>query len=179
MRCKILIPLLFICSFSSVSATTLLAPFPAIGVSSLNMDLRYNLIQKDQFELFTDLGLNVDWSVFPAYAVPSSSLDIGINGSFYFNKNFSGFNIRLGTALSFNISPFFYKDDFYEMDYLLASNTDLILDYRIKLNDNFSFEPYIGGRVSFFGSLSSYSGVKPFISLLSGVSFSFSLDRLH
>ncbi len=56
--------------------------------------------------------------------------------------------------------------------FLLASTTDLTLNYRFRLNNKCFLEPFIGGRLLFFGSLTEFNGIKPYISLVTGISFS-------
>ncbi len=116
MKQKILI-LLFFISLSSISAASLYAPFPSIGVAEVNLDLRYHLIQKNKFELYTNVGVDIDWSLIPPVAVPSFSANVGITGSMFFPDNFYGFNLSLGTMVSFYMNPFFYRSEFYEMDF--------------------------------------------------------------
>lgn len=172
MRLKVIIIGIFISTLSSISAASLIAPFPSIGVSEIDVELRYYLIQKSRIELYCNTGINLDWSIIPLIAAPGLALNVGINGSFFFKDNFNGFNLRLATGIAYYLNPFFYKDKYYEMDQLLVSSTDLTLNYRVDLNNKCFLEPYLGGRLSFFDSFSSYSGIKSFVSILGGVSFS-------
>ncbi len=176
MKQKILV-FIFLSSLSSISAASLYAPFPSIGVAEVKLDLRYHLIQKHKFELYTNVGVDIDWSLIPPVAVPSCSANVGIVGSMFFSDNLSGFNIRLGTMFSFYMNPFFYRSEFYEMDFLLASLTDLTLNYRFRLNNNCFLEPFIGGRLIFFGSVTEFNGIKPYISLVAGISFSINFAK--
>lgn len=171
MRYKIFIVLIFIVSITNSFAGSLVSPFPAIMTSGIDTSIQYDLIKRSRFELFCSSGVSLNFSALPWFSVPALMLDLNINGSFFYNMSFTGLNLGLSTGVDYCINPFFYKNKFYDMDYLLSSTTDLTLNYRVVLRNGYYLEPYIGGRLLFFGSFINFYGIKPFASVIGGLEF--------
>jgi len=170
--------ILLICSLvvcAKVGASSLYSPYPSVLSSNIEVGFLYPLAHSKSadFRYYGSGSVNV--STYPLLAVPSIKIDTGLELSLGSQK--SSFVFQLSTGLGVIINPFLYRDKFFDVDILILNSNRINVGYEIATKGKWMLEPYIGGSIDLFLSMSEGTGIMPWFSLNAGLKIQYKAER--